>query len=748
MVLTAGKEQIVGRKPGKKKRKGRWRNRVLWFFAIDLLLLGITLLGGMMYIRHRLNSLPVVDAQYLKTYEPSKILDKNGSIIWQPTDQRAVSLTYEEIPEFYETAIVAVEDEEFWDSPGISIKGVANMIYGVLRSKIDEDYKPRGGSTIEQQLIKNKFYDGGRGHDVTTRKVQELFLAMQLNENFSKKEILTFYVNDLEYAEGCTGLGAIMKTYFAKNPSDYQERNPETIAELAYLAGLSQAPAKYNLYTDPDAAAKRKDLVLKILRNGEQITEVEYQKAKAFDLTTNLQPRNWEAKEQVKKNLKFKHYTDGVMDEIEDMGYDISKLSVTIKTFLDPKVYQSVTSLVQDPKYYLDDDQQTGVAVIDTDGIVVALVGSSKSGDEFNRALSDTRSSGSSMKPFTAYGPLLQYFGDKYTTASEFDTSAYKYPGTNTYMRNYGGGVYGMQTMQRALRKSYNTPVARIDDQILGSVRMKTFLHGLGLDSKKTYSSVDGIGLNVSPLQSAAAYNALSNGGVYIKPRFIDEIVFSDNTVRKVKAQKTKAMNPSVAYVLTQILRGVPETGGTAPKAKIPSYEGYAGKTGSVKFDKKIKAPSPYGNGGSDVWYCSYTNGGYAISVWCGYDVPNKSPRIPSYYHGQQLINRDLQKLLNGKGKIPDWDMPEGVEKISGEGLSSYYRVTDARDVKNTGIAWADVENYKVAEMEQVNPDTSIPEDWEGKEESPWFSYYKQNGSELPDVIDQETYDRLKGDGQ
>ena len=91
-------------------------------------------------------------------------------------------------------------------------------------------------------MIKNKFFDGGKGHEVTTRKIQELFLAMQLNENFTKEEILTFYVNDLEYAEGSTGLGAIMRTYFNKGPEDYVERNVENIAELSYLAGLSQAP--------------------------------------------------------------------------------------------------------------------------------------------------------------------------------------------------------------------------------------------------------------------------------------------------------------------------------------------------------------------------------------------------------------------------------------------------------------------------------------------------------------------------
>ena len=723
----------------------RHLRRFFLFLLINLLLMSLVLLGGMLYIRHRLNSLPAVDAQYLETYEPSKILDKDGNIIWQPTDQRTVRLTYEQIPEFYQTAIVAIEDENFWDSPGVSIKGMANMVYSVLRSKVDSGYSPRGGSTIDQQLIKNKYFDGGKGYEVTTRKIQELFLAMQLNENFTKEEILTYYVNDLEYAEGSTGLGAIMRTYFNKGPENYTERTTETIAELSYLAGLSQAPSKYNLYTHPEAAQERMQTVLAILLEQEKITQAEYDAAAAYDLTTNLQPRGWEADAQVQKNLKYKHYTDGVIDELEDLGYDLTQVSMTVKTFLDPAKFDAVTALVQDPKYYLDDQQQVGVAVIDKDGIVVALVGSSHAGDEFNRALSSTRSSGSSMKPFTAYGPLFQYFGNTYTTASTFSTANYTYPGTNSVMHNYGGGVYGDQTVQQALRHSYNTPVARIDDEILGSVRMKTFLAGVGLDYKDSYSSVDGIGINVSPLRSAAAYNALNNLGAYTEPRFVDTITFSDGSVKTVEARTTQAMNPSVAYVLNQILRGVPGGDGTASRAAIDGYVGYAGKTGSVAFDDSVNPPSPYGTGSSDLWYCSYTNGGYAISVWTGYDTPNTSPQVPDYFKGQQTINRDLQVLLNGDREVPDWEMPEGVEQISGSGLSAHYRVTDSQDLSDTGISWADVSGYANAEITKAQPDNTVPEDWEDYAFSPWYDYYLENGTEVPPVIDRDLYANMKG---
>lgn len=171
------------------------------------------------------------------------------------------------------------------------------------------------------------------------------------------------------------------------------------------------------------------------------------------------------------------------------------------------------------------------------------------------------------------------------------------------------------------------------------------------------------------------------------------------------------------------------------------------GKTGSVNFDPAVNPPAPYGEGSSDIWYCSYTNGGYAISVWTGYDVPNESPQVPDYYKGQQQISRDLQKLLNGNREVPDWEMPKGVERISGSGLSAHYRVTDSKDLDKTGISWADVSGYGNAEIDKAKPDNSVPEDWEEYEFSPWYDYYREHGTSVPDVIGPELYKDMKGRG-
>lgn len=716
----------------------------MWFFGLNLFLMVMAVFIGFVFIRKRLDGLSVIDAQYLQTYETSKILDKNGDVIWEPTDRRITLLDYEEIPELYKEALIAVEDDGFWSSPGVSYKGIGNMIYTTIMSRFDDTVKPRGGSTIEQQLIKNIYYNGGLGYETTTRKIQEIFLALQLDRNFTKEEILTFYVNHLEYAEGATGLGQIMRTYFGKTPDDYKERTIENIAELAYLAGLSKAPTSYNLYTNPDKARERTNIVLSAMLESGYVTQQEYAQAKTFDLSSNLKARGREAARQVKQNKKWKIYTDGVLNELKELGYDIDNASMTVHTFLDPDVFNDVTDIVRAEEFYLDEEQQAAVAVVDHEGVVTALVGSRTEDDEFNRAMSKNRSSGSSMKPFTAYGPLLQYFGDSYDTASQFDTSNYNYPGTDLWMHNYGGGIYGYQTMRKALRKSYNTPVGRICDEILGSSRMKTFLHGVGLDEKDSYSAVDGIGLYISPLQSAAAYNALSNYGTYTKPRFIKSITFSDGSEKEIEPRTTQAMNPSTAYVLTKILEGVFSSEGTASAYGVDGWVGYAGKTGSVKFDDSIQPPAPYGEGGSDMWFCSYTHEGYAVSVWCGYDIPNTSPQIPHAFTGQKDICYAVQMYLNGEGsEISDWEIPDGVEVLSGTGLNEHYKVTDSSDIGDTGIQWEKLDE-KNLKIDGIKAEYETNDRWMDEEDAWWVHYYQENGAEVPDVIDMDTYIHLK----
>ena len=746
---------IYNMKTKKERKPRKWRKRLLLTFIIFA---SLGLAGAGIFIYDKLSTLPNVDTQYLETFGTSEILDANGNVIWKPTDKRVGKVTYDEVEKLlYTEALIAVEDENFMTSPGVSARGFANMVYGVLRSKIDSGYVARGGSTIDQQLIKNVYYNGGIGHSTSTRKIQEWWLATQLNLNYEKDEILVFYLNQLQFAEGAQGISAIMKTYFGKSPADYAERTTANIAEQAYLAGLGQAPSGYNLYEHPEEANQRKNVVLGVLLENEIITQAEYDDAKAYDLTTGLKPRFWESEAQRLQNLKYKVYTDEVLREATNLGYNLEDITLTIQSFLVPETFDAITNKVREDQYFQDGvggTEQVAATVINKDGIVIGMVGSRHSDDELNRATQRTRSSGSSLKPFTAYGPLLQYFGNQYNTSSVFDTNAYLYPGTNVYMHNYGQYTYGTRDIQYALRMSLNTPVARIDDGILGSARMKTFLHGVGLDVNDYYTSVDGIGLNISTLQASAAYNAINNGGVYTEPRFINKIVFTDGSEKVIPAKTTQAMNASTAFVLTQMLRGAVSQGYSAQSAAIPSYAGYAGKTGTVAFDASVNAPNVYGGGGSDSWYNSITNEGYSVSVWFGYDEPNTSPQVADAFEGPQWLGRDLQLMLTGNTPKSNWKQPNTVNTISGSGLNTHYAITDAADIdtSNTAVYVPEIPslNTTIGELEitpEIKADAKWSEKLQGKEKSLYELYQKDKKVfENTDTLSTELYNLLGGD--
>lgn len=745
------------------KQKGVWKTRIKHIvLALILGIMSITV-AGTLYIYMNLRSLPKVGAQYLQTYDTTKILDDKGQVIWQPTDKHVGIMKSNKLPSLYEKSLISVEDSNYWNNHGYSMKGIANMLLSVIHSKVDPNYVARGGSTIEQQLIKNVYFNGGNGIKTTTRKIQEIYLARQLDSNFSKKQILTYYVNNLSFAEGDNGISAVMMTDFGKQPSDYSPRTTANIAEQAYLAGLGQNPTTYNLYTNPKLGEARMRVVLGVMKEHHFITNEEYKHAYKYDLRQGLKPRYWQYREQQKLNLKYKSYTDAVRGKLGKMGYNLQDVSLTVRTYLNQDQYNKITDMVRQNQYYQDgskDQEQVGATVIDHDGIVRGMVGSRNSDDELNRAVQRTRSSGSSLKPFTAYGPMLQYLGNQYNSGSVFNSGNYQYPGTDKYMHNWGNYTYGNISAQMALWKSLNTVVARIDDQLLGSNRMKTFLHGVGLDTKAHYSSLDGIGLYISTLDAAAAWNTLNNDGIYTEPRFVKSITFTDGSTKTIKPTRVRAMNSSTAWVLTQMLRGVMTNQGTAPSAKIANknYTGYVCKTGTVGLESNSTAPNVYGSGGSDAWVNSITNGGYAVSLWFGYDKPNQSPQVADSFEGPELLTRDLQASLNSsKNTIDNWSRPDNVKTLGGSDISTNYAITDSKDitVNNEAANVPNISKYyqNLVKVNKATAETSISSNWSKrlpKSEKDFYDIYKNNHSVLdnPSILNDNVFDTLKKGAQ
>ena len=373
-----------------------WKRVSKWTFRggmVVILLTGFAGVSTLAYVSKEVHQLQSVNTELFKSYESSRILDKEGNVIWQNTQQFTEPLMYQEIPTLYREGLIAVEDRGFWKNKGFSNKAVLNAVLGTLYSKINKAYTPRGGSTLEQQLIKNVYYNGGQGVPVVKRKIGELFLSRQMDDNYSKEDIFTMYVNRLELSENTIGLKKAMEAYFGKSPKDYEELSFENVSQLAYLIGLGQAPSAYNLYEHPESGVARRDVVLSVLKDQDLISEELYQEALEHDLVGSLKERYSLVKEQQSRNLQYKTYTDGVLEQVKDLGYDIYHTSLTIDTFLDPVVYDKITKETWNMKY-LDDNQQIAVSVIDKDGIVVGMVGGRTFDDEWNRAMQQTRSSG------------------------------------------------------------------------------------------------------------------------------------------------------------------------------------------------------------------------------------------------------------------------------------------------------------------------------------------------------------------
>ncbi|RKV74910.1 MAG: hypothetical protein D8H99_56830, partial [Streptococcus sp.] len=159
-----------------------------WFSLLCLTVIVIGFTGGVYYLHKVIKETPKVDAQYLDTHGTSKILDADGNVIWQPTDRRMENTTYDEMKDtLYLNGLIATEDKTFWTNPGVDYTQIAKMIIGVARETVDKSYNARGGSTLSQQLIKNVYYNGGIGYNTKVRKIQEIFLAQQLDENFTKE---------------------------------------------------------------------------------------------------------------------------------------------------------------------------------------------------------------------------------------------------------------------------------------------------------------------------------------------------------------------------------------------------------------------------------------------------------------------------------------------------------------------------------------------------------------------------------
>lgn len=669
--VSQAKRQLLRNKSNPKKVKKAYRIKWTKIFFKFCFLIGIlVLLGGGLYVYKTLQQVPNVTEKALRSDSSSNMYAADGTLIWTSAEYKRKYVEFEDIPEEYINLLLATEDTEFYKHKGFSPKGLMNAGVSLVLSKLGKG-EVRGGSGIDQQLIKLSVFSTSEKDRTVDRKVKELFLAMQLNHNYSKDQILEYYVNKIYLGESAYGIQTIANVYYNKN------LNELNLSQLAIIAGLGQAPSQYNLYDNPQLVEKRRNQVLERALEVGSISKKDYEQAKATPIDDGLIPRGSLEKEIEQITAQHNGFIQSALNQIVELGYKIEKTPLQIKTTLDIPMENKVKNILDNrPELFQDQEQQAAVTIVDpqTGAVLTEVGGRFNDGlSNYNRASSSNRSSGSAIKPILDYGPAIEYlnWGTGYTV----DGSPYTYKGTNITAYDYGKTSSGPTTIRDALRLSKNTVAIRTLNSV-GPTNAEQFISNLGIQSDQALEESVALGLNISPTELASAMGAFGQKGIYHPTKYITEIKFSDESVKKIELPETKAMRESTAWLITDILKGVPSPKGTMPNGEIPNVT-YAAKTGTVAYPDEFGFSS---DSAMDIWTTGYTKT-LSLAVWQGYDTPmelghqlHESNGIVS---GGNLFKTILEEVSQGRDNS-DWEKPDTVIQTNTEnGLNAFYEATD-----------------------------------------------------------------------
>ncbi|MGI6588888.1 MAG: PBP1A family penicillin-binding protein [Peptococcia bacterium] len=627
----------------KRRRKIKYSRMALLF----LLLASFIFVGlGLGLVVGALGTLPAYDLNNITGDLPSLLFDKDDREVMPLRSQKnRVELTQNEIPDIMKKAIIAIEDQRFKSHHGVDLYRLG----GAVVANITKGYGAQGGSTITQQLVKNAVLKNPEKR--LRRKIQELYIALQVESRYSKEQILTFYLNNVYYGEGAWSLQTASQIYFGKDAKDLN------LAEAAMLAGVVNAPTRYSPYKNPEKAKQRRALVLNEMLDMKYITKAEAEKAKEepFNLV-GLQPNNY----------RFQSFIDYVIEEAADkmkLGReDISSLYTAgyrIYTTMDTKTQEAAEQVYADKNNFPTGKNgkivQSAMVVLDphNGGIRTLIGGRNQQGErQFNRAVDATRQPGSVFKPIAVYGPALEKGYSPATVLDDFPQQYDSGAGTKTFV-NYDGRYRGLISMRTGIQHSVNTVAVKMLQKI-GVSEGLHFAKSLGITSLVESGEPNDIGLSlalggltkgVSPLELTAAYGCFTNGGIYVKPYAIRKIEDKDgNIIYQNKIFQTMVMSSQTAYLMSDMLQTVVQSG-TAQRAKLPDRP-VAGKTGTTSFNV-------------DAWFVGYTPD-LVASVWLGYDKKEKMNGVFGGNYGAPIWKK-VMTVAHENIPPSTFPMPEGI---------------------------------------------------------------------------------------
>lgn len=534
------------------------------------------------------------------------IYDKNGDQAGSLTGQKGTYVELDAISENLQNAVIATEDRSFYKNSGIN--------YGRFFLAILTLGRSGGGSTITQQLAKNAYLSQDQ---TVERKAKEFFLALEINKKYSKKEILTMYLNNAYFGNGVWGIEDASKKYFGVSASQL------SLDQSAVLAGMLKGPEIYNPLYSVENATNRRNTVLQNMVAAGYIDQKTADQSAAVDIHGQLV----DAYEGKSEDYRYPSYFDAVINEaVNEYGLteeDIVKNGYRIYTELDQN-YQASMQVIYDNTalFPVAEDgtraESGSVALDPKTGGVRALVGRVGSDQNpgfrtYNYATQAARSPGSTIKPLVVYSPAV---AEGWSTNKELDNSTTQY---GSYEVNNYAGIQSSPTvpMYQALAESLNLPaVATANELGLDTVFEYGKKFGLNMDKvDKSLAVALGAGVTTNPMQMAQAYGTFANGGVMNDAHLITKIENASGQVVKSHSQKsTRVLSGSTTDKMTNMMLGT-FSNGTGVNAAPYGYT-MAGKTGTTEtsFNKDLSG---------DQWVIGYTPD-VVISQWLGFPTTDE----------------------------------------------------------------------------------------------------------------------------
>lgn len=566
----------------------------------------------------------------------SRMLDARGNVLATFTsDGRSREpVTLDQISPALVEATLAVEDRKFYKHTGFDMKGMGRAIL----VNLEAGSRTQGASTLTQQLARNLYLS----HEKTwTRKIKEAFYTLQLEMKYSKDEILNMYLNEIYYGHGAYGIEAASQMYFGKPAADLD------LAESAMLAGVPKGPTYYSPYNHMDNAKKRQKLILSIMTELGEITSAEAEQAAQEKL--NFKPQGH--KETVVAAPYFRDYVRGLAMNLLHTDADaFEQGGLSVYTTLDPDMQQAAENAVtagMDPASELE----TALVSIDPrSGYIKAMVGGTNyRANQFNHALATTRQPGSSFKPIMYLAALSSKTMTGLSVFNSQPTLFHYDNNRKTYQpRNFGDKYLGEINMRQAIAASDNIYAVNTILNI-GTDKVADMAARMGITSPLQHVPSLALGTSpVSPLEMASAFAVIGGGGTRMPVTAILKITDAKGSIlyEAPRLHGEQVVDPAAAYVLTSLMEGVFETGGTGNRVANMIKRPVAGKTGTTD---------------ADGWMVGFTPE-LSTAVWVGYDKGREIATTDGRRAAPIFAQYTEKALENVPPKI--FPIPDGVISV------------------------------------------------------------------------------------